>query len=486
MNYIISLLTDVNFILFIFIGSLLGLIVGSMPGLSVTMATAILVSFTYSMDIKYALATIMGIYVVGVFSGSISAILLNIPGAPSNIVTTLDGHKLAREGRGVYAIKACAFYSFIGSIFGFLSLIIFIKPVSYIAVMFTPLDYFLIAMIGLSSVALLTDKSMIKTLISAGIGIFISLIGYDSITGVARFTFGISELNAGIGLIPALIGIFGFSEVIRRMFTSREYTRYNQRKENVSIREFFYDIRDSLYFSIYGTLIGALPGAGSPVASLIAYSRAKKKNEHVGKGHKYGLVASESSNNACIGGALIPLLSLGIPGDAVTAVLLSVFYIHGLKAGPTFLTTNIDSFYIIIVAGLIACLFLLLLGFYVAPKMTFLLNINNTVLAIFIAFVCSYGAYSYNSRLFDVFIMMLFGVFSYGLSIIGLPPSPIVLGIVLGKMIDLNFRRTIALALASNNVFSELLFRPITLVIVGFFVISVIYKIYHNKKIKGI
>ncbi len=476
MNYIFSLLTDLNFILFVFIGSVAGLIIGSMPGLSVTMATAILVSFTYTWNIKYALATIMGIYVVGVFSGSISAILLNIPGAPSNIVTTIDGNKMAKDGRGIYAIKACAFYSFIGSIFGFVSLLILIKPISKIAIMFTPLDYFLIAIMGLSSIALLTKKSLLKTFISALIGIFISLIGYDSITGVARFTFGIDELNAGIGLIPALIGIFGLSEAIKRMVHMREASEYKQKKETVSIKEFFKHLKDSVYYSIYGTLIGALPGAGSPVASLIAYSHAKKKNIEIGNGKVEGLVASESANNACIGGALIPLLSLGIPGDAVTAVILSVFYIHGLNPGPTFLKTNIDSFYTITVSGLIACVFLFILGTYLAPKMTFLLKINRRVLSVTIALICIFGAYSYNNRLFDVLVMIIFGVASYLLSKKDMPLAPIVLGIVLGKMIDLNLRRTIALANASTNVFSELIFRPITMAILITLVVSIVFK----------
>ncbi len=476
MNYIISLFTDLNFILFVFIGSLAGLIVGSMPGLSVTMATAILVSFTYTWDIKYALATIMGIYVVGVFSGSVSAILLNIPGAPSNIVTTIDGNKMAREGRGAYAIKACAFYSFIGSIVGLLSLFVLIKPISLIAIHFTPLDYFLIAIIGLSSVALLTDKSVLKTIVSAAIGIFISLIGYDSITGVARFTFGLSELNAGIGVIPALIGIFGFREVIEKFRRTRNDEVIQQEETTVRVKEFFIHIKDSIYYSVYGTLIGALPGAGSPVASLIAYTNAKKKHKEIGTGVVEGLVASESANNACIGGALIPLLSLGIPGDAVTAVILSVFYIHGLRPGPTFMNTNIDSFYTIIIAALIACVFLFFLGTYIAPKMTFLLKVNRRVLSVLIAIISMYGAYAYNNRVFDIFVMILFGVISYYLSKNDMPLAPIVLGIVLGKMIDLNLRRTIALARASTNVATELLFRPITLVIISLLIMSIVFK----------
>ncbi len=476
MNYIISLFTDLNFILFVFIGSLAGLIVGSMPGLSVTMATAILVSFTYTWNIKYALATIMGIYVVGVFSGSVSAILLNIPGAPSNIVTTIDGHKMARAGRGVYAIKACAFYSFIGSIVGLISLFIFIKPISAIAIRFTPLDYFLIAIFGLSSVALLTDKSLIKTIISAAIGIFLSLIGYDSITGIARFTFGLSELNAGIGLIPALIGIFGFSEVIKKFRDTSISEVITDEGSKGSVKEFFVHMKDSIYYSVYGTFIGALPGAGSPVASLIAYTSAKKKNKTIGTGVVEGLVASESANNACIGGALIPLLSLGIPGDAVTAVILSVFYIHGLRPGPTFMSTNIASFYTIITAALIACVFLFFLGTYLAPKMTFLLKVDNRVLSVLIAILSIYGAYAYNNRVFDVLVMIVFGIASYYFAKNDMPLAPIVLGIVLGKMIDLNLRRTLALARASTNVVSELLFRPITIVIISLLVLSIVLK----------
>ncbi|MFA6657821.1 MAG: tripartite tricarboxylate transporter permease, partial [Mesotoga sp.] len=338
---------DLRFIFLVFVGAFAGLIVGAMPGLSVTMATAILVSVTFTWAVNDAMALMMGVYVVGVFSGAISAILINIPGAPGSVATTLDGFPMTMKGQAKKALRVATFYSFFGTMFGLIMLALLAKPVTKIALQFSPMDYFLLALFGLTTVGSLTSKNFLKGLISAALGVIISLIGIDPIMGTPRFTFGSMRLQAGISLIAALIGLFGFSEILIQIGQrSLEPIAGKLGKEKVSFRELMRHIPLSIQASLIGTFIGALPGTGGPVAALIAYDQAKKtvRKPEVpfGEGAVEGIVASESANNACIGGALIPMLTLAVPGDAVTAVLLSAMYVHGLRPGPLLFTQTPD------------------------------------------------------------------------------------------------------------------------------------------------
>ena len=364
---------DPRFILMVLLGSVAGLFVGAIPGLSVSMATALLVSITYTWEHSDALAMIMGVYVVGVFSGAVSAILINIPGAPSSVVTTLDGYPMSKKGQSYKALFTATIYSFIGSLFGLLALGLLAEPVSRVAIKFTKMDYFLLALFGLATVGSVSTKNYAKGLISVMIGLVISMIGLDPLMGTKRLTFGIQNLAGGVSTVPALVGFFGFAEVLSVVYNMKqEQNVLAMEKAKVSLKEILKSWKLSLYTSTIGLLVGALPGAGGPVASFIAYNEAKRlvKKPEVpfGEGAVEGIVASESSNNACIGGALIPMLTLAVPGDAVTAIILSVFYVHGLQPGPLFITQNKESFYSIVVAGIIACFALLLLGLIVAPR----------------------------------------------------------------------------------------------------------------------
>ena len=316
---VLALFVDPRFILYVLIGSVAGLFVGAIPGLSVSMATALLVSITYTWQTSDALATIMGVYVVGVFSGAISAILINIPGAPSSVVTTLDGYPMARRGEAWKALKYATVYSFVGSVFGLVVMAALAKPITNLALKFQPMDYFLLAFFGLCTVGGLTSKSFSKGLFSALIGIFFSLIGMDSVMGTPRLTFGIQNLKAGIPTVPALVGLFGFAEVLSTVYQGiQDGSVMDIQQENVPMRTILKEFPRSLYYCLIGTLVGALPGAGGPVASFLAYGQAKKITKHpsrpFGDGAYEGLVASESANNACIGGAMIPMLTLLSPG----------------------------------------------------------------------------------------------------------------------------------------------------------------------------
>ncbi len=467
---VFSFFVDPRFVFMVLIGSVAGLLVGAIPGLSVSMATALLVSITYTWKTTDALATVMGVYVVGVFSGAISAILINIPGAPSSVVTTLDGSPLAKRGEAYQALQYATVYSFVGSLFGLLALWALAKPISAIALRFTPMDYFLLALFGLTTVGALTAKSFSKGLISAMMGLLISMIGLDSVMGIPRLTFGIRDLQAGISTVPALVGLFGFAEVLSVISDGNldgEVSKMN--RIGVRMKEIFSHFWHSLYYSAIGTAVGALPGAGGPVASFLAYGEAKRIVKHpsrpFGEGAVEGIVASESSNNACIGGALIPMLALAVPGDAVTAIILSVFYVHGLQPGPMFIKTNPAMFHAIVAGGLVGCVFLLLLGLLIGPRISRVISLPKRILLPIVTTLCVIGAFACNNRLFDVGLMFFFGILGYLMRRRGYAVAPMTLALVLGGMMDSNFRRAVSLAIPEDNMLLALFGRPITIVL---------------------
>lgn len=468
---IMALLTP-KFIFLVFLGSVAGLFVGAIPGLSVSMATALLVSITYTWETTDALATIMGVYVVGVFSGAVSAILVNIPGAPSSVVTTLDGYPMAKRGESYKALYVATVYSFIGSVFGLVALAVLTGPVSAIAIQFRPMDYFLLALFGLATVGSVTSKNYTKGLVAAAIGLIISMIGLDPLAGTPRLVFGVKALRAGVSTVPALVGLFGFAEVLSVVYHGHmEQSVESMDKTRVSLKEVLAHWKLSLYTSTIGMLVGALPGAGGPVAAFISYNEAKRlvKKPEVpfGEGAVEGIVASESSNNACIGGALIPMLTLAVPGDAVTAIILSVFYVHGLKPGPMFIRESAGSFHAILLAGFLACFALLVLGLWVAPKICKIIAVPKNILLPVVTVLCVVGSFACNNRLFDVGLMFAFGILGFVMRLRGYPQAPLVLALVLGKTMDSNFRRAMSLAAVADNPLMNLFGHPITLVLLA-------------------
>lgn len=471
MAEIFSLLTP-KFIFLVFLGSVAGLFVGAIPGLSVSMATALLVSITYTWETTDALATIMGIYVVGVFSGAVSAILINIPGAPSSVVTTLDGYPMAKRGESYKALFYATIYSFIGSIFGLVALAVLTGPISTIAIQFRPMDYFLLALFGLATVGSVTSKNFTKGLVAAALGLLISMIGLDPLAGTPRLVFGVKQLRAGISTVPALVGLFGFAEVLSVIYSGHmDQTVEHMDKTRVSLKEVLRHWKLSIYTSLIGMLVGALPGAGGPVAAFISYNETKRlvKNPEVpfGEGAVEGIVASESSNNACIGGALIPMLTLAVPGDAVTAIILSVFYVHGLKPGPMFIRESASSFHAILVAGFLACFILLVLGLWVAPKICKIIAVPKNILLPIVTVLCVVGSFACNNRLFDVGLMFAFGLLGFLMRLRGYPQAPLVLALVLGKTMDSNFRRAMSLAAVADQPLMNLFGHPITMILLA-------------------
>ncbi|MBC8590127.1 tripartite tricarboxylate transporter permease [Wansuia hejianensis] len=470
---------DLNFIFLVFVGSIAGLFVGAMPGLSVTMATALLVSITFTWEVNSAMALIMGVYTVGVYSGAVTAILINIPGAPSSVATTLDGYPMAKKGDALLALKVAAFYSFIGTIIGLVVLGISAKEVAKLALAFTPMDYFLLSLFGLTTVGSLTSKNFTKGMISAMVGVFISMIGMDPIVGISRFTYGSVNLQRGISIIPALIGLFGFSEVLYQISLKKEKKEMlNVSREKNSLKDILGHWALSIRSSIIGVIIGALPGTGGPIAALLSYEHAKKSTKSpkvpFGEGAIEGIVASEAANNACIGGALIPMLTLAMPGDAVTAVILSAFYVHGLRPGPLLFTETPEMFSVILAGGFVGSIMILLLGLTVAPLLSKVVAIKERHLFPIVVVLCVIGSYAASTHIFDVFLMLIFGIVGYIMRRRDYAVAPMVLGLVLGGIMDSNFRRAMSLISASDNLLNDLFFRPITIILTILVIFSVV------------
>lgn len=476
-----------SFVFYCILGCFLGLVVGALPGISVTMATAVLVGITYTWNTYDAIAMIMGVYVVGVFSGAVSAVLVNIPGAPGSVATVLDGYPLAKKGRASTALYTATIYSFIGTLIGLGALWLFAKPISSIAVLFSALDYFLIGVLGMLCSAAISGKNYVKGIISAAFGLILSCVGIDGIYGVQRFTFGADFLKSGIPTVAALIGLFGMSEVLSGIRTAQNKGEILKvEDEKVDIKGILSHFKLGVISSVIGTVIGALPGAGSPVAALMAYMNAKNivKNptQEFGKGAVEGIVASESSNNACIGGALIPMLTLGVPGDAVTAVILSVLIIHGMTPGPFFISENPQLFYAVLAGGFISAFGVLIMGLILNKPLSKLLNIDRGILLPCVALLCVVGAYSVKNVYSDIFIMLFFGVLGYFMKKFDYPSAPLILGLVLGQMCDLNLRRTVTIFSAQGGFYGMVLSRPVTIVLFVLIILSIGYMLKPQKK----
>ncbi|MFP4301160.1 MAG: tripartite tricarboxylate transporter permease [Spirochaetaceae bacterium] len=468
---------DVHVILLTALGSLSGVLIGALPGLSVTMATALLVSLTFSWSMEYALAMLIGVYCGGVFGGSISAVLLNIPGAPSAICTGFDGYPLARQGKAAMALGLARIGSFIGGLIGVFFLATLAPPISVVALSFGPFEYLGLIALGLITIGNLSEGSFIKAILAGLFGLLLSTVGSDPVHGVPRFTFGSINLLGGIGLIPSLIGFFGLSEVIVQMRTPSHRHRVIDQLGNVipRIGTFLRMIPLILRSSVIGAWIGALPGVGGTIASFLAYDNAKKsvKNptQPFGEGAYEGVVAPEVANNAMIGGAMIPLLTLGIPGDAVTAIMMGAFIVHGLQPGPMMMVNSADLFWYIVILFLLANVLFLIIGLGVTKLFPKVLSVRPETLMPIVTVLCFVGAYAIQNSPFDIIIMVVAGVLGYFFKVIRFPVGPVVIGLVLGGMADGEMRRVSMIS--DGDVFGLFFSRPIAIVIFAFALLQI-------------
>jgi len=428
------------------VGTLSGIYIGAIPGLSVTMAASILISFTFKWDTNTALALISGVFVGGVYGGGRTAILLNIPGAPSAIATAIDGYPLAQKGRAGEAIGLSTVMSVLGGLMGVLALAIAAPAISDIALKFTSRDYMLLGIIGILLIGTLSGESFAKGAFAGALGVLIGMIGLDPMTAETRFTYGSINLMGGVPFVVAMIGFFGVAEALVQLDNVGK-TAIKQAVQKIvpswqDVRRYF---KVALRASGIGTLIGALPGTGGDIAALLAYDDAKRSTKNpetpFGQGAKEGLIAPETANNAAVGGAFVPMLTLGIPGDAVTAIIIGALFIHGLKPGPLLLSETPHLFWFIVGNLTLANLFLLVFGLSGIRLFTKIVECPRAILIPLIIVMSAVGAYAIQNNPVHIYWTLAFGVIGYFLKRYGFEVGPIILGVILGPMIDANYRR---------------------------------------------
>jgi len=460
----------------VMLGVFSGIYIGAIPGLSGTMAVSLLVSFTFGWETNSALALMVGVFVGVVYGGSRSAILLNIPGAPSAVATALDGYPMAQKGEAGEAMGIATTQSFVGTVFGILALAFFAPIVSDLALKFSSVDYLLLGIMGMMMVGSLGSKSILRGLVTASIGVLFGTVGMDTMTAVPRFTFGLTYLLTGVNFIVAMIGLFGVAEALVQI-TMKDVDVVKQQIDRIipSFDTIKKHLPLTIRSSVVGLLVGALPGAGGDIAALLSYDQAKRtvKNPEVpfGEGAVEGLIAPESANNAAIGGAFIPMLTLGIPGDAVTAVMIGALTIHGLRPGPNLMTTTPHLFYLILSCLMIASIGLLFFGLTGIKVFTKIVEIPKGILLPIIIILSVVGSYSINNSLFDIYWMLGFGLMGYLFKRFDYPVAPCVLGIILTKLLEENFRRGILINKTVMGLFLSIFKSPITIILFGLIVI---------------
>ncbi|MBJ7538668.1 tripartite tricarboxylate transporter permease [Marinomonas transparens] len=430
------------------LGTFLGIYVGAIPGLSVTMAVSILISFTFSWDVNNALCLMVGVYMGGVYGGSRTAILLNIPGAPSAIATALDGYPLAKKGLAGEAIGLSTVMSVVGGFVGIIVLALAAPTISEFAITFQPRDYMMLGILGIMLVGSLSGNSLAKGIFAGAFGLLIGTVGLDPMTAEERFTFGIIELWDGINPVAVMIGLFGISEALHQL---HHMDKAIIKQKIARIIPKGSDVKKylplSLQTSFIGVIVGALPGTGGDIAALMAYDHAKRvtKDPEVpfGDGAKEGLIAPESANNAAVGGAYIPMLTLGIPGDAVTAVFIGALFIHGLNPGPLLMVEQPHMFWFTVGNLTLANIFVLIFGLTGIRLFSKIVECPKGVLIPLIFLLSIVGAYAINNALTDIWWMLAFGGLGYFMRLYGFPVGPVILGVILSSLTDENWRRAI-------------------------------------------
>lgn len=450
------------------ISSILGIIIGALPGLTATMGIALLSGITYGLDPKYAIPMLVALYCGGIYGGSNSAILLNIPGTPSAAATAIDGYELAKKGMAGEALGYARLASFWGGLFGVLALTIATPLLAKIALKFGSWEFFVLTIMGVMICGSLTmGELQVKGWITGFLGLMTAMIGMDNMTTYPRFSFGSLHLLSGISLIPALIGLFGLTEVFCVMKEPRQgKLTVDPKKLRVSIpflRVFKY-WKTTLRASIIGIIIGIIPGVGEDVAAWVSYGTAKnvgEEKEKIGKGSLEGVIAAETANNACIGGASIPMIALGIPGSGAAAVLLGGILLHGIRPGPLIFIESPQFFFDYVAMQVMANFMLLVFGLLISNMLIKILLVKKDVLMPIVITLCVIGAYAVNHSIFDVYVTLIFGLVGYVLRNNGYPLAPFTLGLILGRMADENLRR----ALTLNESIAPFFTRPICIIL---------------------
>ena len=479
MEVFLSSLADVFspvILLLMVLGVIVGTIFGAIPGLTATMGVALFVPVTFGLDPISGLALLIGIYLGGVSGGLISATLLGIPGTPSSIATTFDAFPMARNGEPVRALGIGITASFVGSLLSFIALISLSPLIARLAVKMSPFEYFSLTFFALTLIAVLSKGNFLKGVTAGMVGLALSLVGFAPIDGTARFTFGTVDLKAGISLLPLIMGVFAISQIMQEIKNGPNSVEMNFKVNGLGItfREFVANGWNMLRSSLIGIGFGILPGLGSGTSNLVAYAQAKqasKNPERFGKGNPEGIYASESANNAAVGGALIPMLTLGIPGDTVTAIMLGGFMIHGIQPGPLLFDSNPDIVYTVFVSFFLSTVLVFLLqmvGMRLFPR---ILGLPHHYLYSILLVMTVIGAYTNDNSTFDIWVMLFFGLLGYFMMQYNYPIAPLILGFVLGPLAETYLRR----ALMFSGSALDFLTRPVSALFIILALVILVY-----------
>lgn len=486
---IITNLFTLQTLLALLVGVCGGIIIGALPGLGATMGIAILIPVTYSMQPVAALVMLTAIYTSAIYGGSVTAILLHTPGTPASAATAMDGYALTLRGEGQRAIGMSTVGSMIGGTISGILLLVIAPPLAHFSLKFNAPEYFLLAVFGLTIIGSLAANNILKGILSGVFGLILALVGYDVMYGTPRFDYGFTALQSGIQTVPALIGLFSLSQVMiqaenigkgsdKILETAELKGRFFPTKQEMKML-----IPNFIRSSVLGLIVGILPGAGGDIGSWVGYNEAKRFSKHkeeFGHGSIEGICASETANNAVTGGALIPLLTLGIPGSSAAAVLLGGLMIHGLTPGSALFTTQGGTTYSIIVGFIIANVLMGVVGMLASKYVVNVVKVPYNILAPIIVVLSVVGAYAINISFFDCCLMAFFGILGYYMRKFDFPTAPVVLGLILGSMAEQGLLRSIVMA-KETNLLVYYLSRPICVVLILMIVFALFAPVLMNK-----
>jgi putative tricarboxylic transport membrane protein len=482
-----------SFYIFIVIGTFLGILFGAIPGMTATMAVAVFLPVTYAFGLKGALAWLLGLYVGGIAGGMIPTVLINLPGTPSSICTTFDGYPMARQGKPVQALKIGITASLFGGLFS-AAILYFLAPVlSNIAIEFSYVEKFLIILLALTIIASLS-KSILMGFFSGILGIWLSLIGVFPVTeggnGKTRLMFGFMKefLHNGFALLPVLIGLFGIALILSEVESTQngktnDNSVWKNTNDSFSFKVFHGRFINLIRSASIGTFVGILPGVGGSTCSILSYTQEKnfaRDTSMMGQGAPQGIIASETSNNALTGGALVPLLSLGIPGDSTTAVLIGAFTLQGIQVGPLFISQNLDTWNAIIIALVLANLVMFVMMFFAIRYISKIVHVAKYIMYPIIIMMCSIGGYAIHFGLIsDLWTVLIFGIFGYVAVKLGIEIVPLIIGFILGPLAEVFFVKTLA-TFGNFTIFFTKSYIAIALWVL--IVISIALPVYTQKK----
>ncbi len=474
------------------IGSVLGIVIGMIPGMTISTGIIIVLPLTFVLDPSISIALLLGLYVGGMLGGSFAAIMLNIPGTPSAAATALDGHPMVARGEAGRALGIAVLASFLGGLFSALCLFLIAPRLADIALGFRAPDLFSLVLLGLTVICSFAAKSWVKGLLSAMIGLAIVSIGQDPVMGTARFTFGSPDLLSGINFLTALIGLFAIPQLIGSL--GRTGPGASASVAPASFGRLLPKLADIRRMrlpvgigSVVGTFLGILPGAGGPIAAFLSYDYArkttKKAPEAFGEGAVEGIAAPESANNAVTGGALVPMMTLGIPGDPVTAILVGALLVHGLAPGPLLFIERADFAYGVIFSFFWANIFNLVIAFAGLRVLVKLIAMPRTILMPAIAILCVVGAYSLRNSVFDIYVMFFFGLLGLGMRWLEMPVVPLLLALVLGRQLEEHLRVALTGSQGDISVFFT---SPFSVLFLSLAAVSVIWSIVSSRRGAGV